>query len=420
MVFRYMGSNGGVLLTEHQEEVQVTAGHFEVELGSGRLDAGIFESLEAAFEANPRVEVEVTIDGEVQTPHVGILPSGHSLKSRLVAAGLRAEDDEDDEDDEDLHWKHYEDRSGATGVQAAILAPAGSPYDQRPVETETQRFNPFLYEIHGPMPSIAVRDLPVVEAMTPMPESEEINLPRHEQIFDENGNRYGTQAPTQPDPLAALSEAYTPDEKTPSLLVDFEGINNINGVLPPDTEGAVGPNHYVQVVNLSFAIYSKSGALISGPFNTSSLWTGFGGPCETYNNGDAIFPYDQPADRWVFSQFAVSAGNQDVCFAVSQTGDPTGSFWLYSVTMPKFPDYYKLGVWPDPANSAYFMGTNTGFGGEYDIAALDRDRMLSGAAARPAQVFQDHPNLLMPADVDGPNLPPAGSPGLYYTFRDGG
>lgn len=116
--------------------------------------------------------------------------------------------------------------------------------------------------------------------------------------------------------------------------------------------------------------------------------------------------YDQPADRWVFAQFAVSSGNQDVCLAVSQTGDPTGAFWLYSVTTPKFPDYFKLGVWPDPANNAYFMGTITGLGGEYDIMALDRDKMLAGVAARPMQVFQNHPNLLMPADVDGPNLPP--------------
>jgi len=414
MDFRYFDLAGEELLAERLNEVQVTAGRFEVELGSGRLTAGAYDSLESVFAAHPRVEVEVTIGDTVQSPRVGILPAGHSLKSRLVAAGVR------DEEDDELHWKHYEARGGATGVQAAILAPAGSPADHSPVETELQRYNPYLYEMQGPVASLPVRDLPVVETTTPMTEGEEINLPRHEEIFDKNGNRFGTQAPTQSDLLAAQSAAYTPDQQTPNLLVDFEGISNINGVLPPDTEGAVGPNHYVQVVNLSFAIYDKTGTLLSGPFNTNSLWTGFGGPCETFNNGDAIFLYDQPADRWVFVQFAVSSGNQDVCFAVSQTGDPTGAFWLYSVMTPRFPDYFKLGVWPDPANSAFFMGTNTGFGGQYDIAAVDRDNMLTGSVARPMQLFQDHPNLLMPADVDGPNLPPAGSPGIFYTFRDGG
>src|SRR5450830_931119 len=58
------------------------------------------------------------------------------------------------------------------------------------------------------------------------------------------------------------------------------------GVAPPDTEGRVGPNHYVQWVNLSFQIFSKSGALLAGPFPGNILWTGFGGPSQTFNHGD--------------------------------------------------------------------------------------------------------------------------------------
>ena len=47
--------------------------------------------------------------------------------------------------------------------------------------------------------------------------------------------------------------------------VNFDGVNNLNGVLPPDTNGDVGPNHYVQWVNLSFAIYNKSGTQLYPP-----------------------------------------------------------------------------------------------------------------------------------------------------------
>ncbi len=65
-----------------------------------------------------------------------------------------------------------------------------------------------------------------------------------------------------------------------------EGIGNVNGVLPPDTNGDVGPNHFVQRVNLSFAVYSKGTAttppaLLYGPAAANTLWSGFGGPCET-------------------------------------------------------------------------------------------------------------------------------------------
>src|SRR5262249_26916866 len=86
-------------------------------------------------------------------------------------------------------------------------------------------------------------------------------------------------------------------------LLSFEGVGNLNSVLPPDTNGAIGPNHYVQWVNLSFAIYSRgpagsAPALIYGPVAGNTLWTGFGGPCESTNNGDPVVRYDQLADRW--------------------------------------------------------------------------------------------------------------------------
>src|SRR5262249_57032988 len=91
----------------------------------------------------------------------------------------------------------------------------------------------------------------------------------------------------------------------PAATNSFDGVSNLNGVLPPDTNGAVGPNHYVQWVNLSFAIYSKSGTLLYGPARGNTLWTGFGGPCETDNDGDPIVLYDRQANRWFMSQFAL-------------------------------------------------------------------------------------------------------------------
>jgi len=75
----------------------------------------------------------------------------------------------------------------------------------------------------------------------------------------------------------------------PAVVGSFDGITNVNGVLPPDPTGDVGPNHYVQMVNLSFAVYSRSGTRLYGPAATSTLWQGFGGPCET---GEHSQPHD--------------------------------------------------------------------------------------------------------------------------------
>jgi len=133
----------------------------------------------------------------------------------------------------------------------------------------------------------------------------------------------------------------------------FEGIGNVNNVLPPDTNGDVGPNHYVQWVNLSFAIFDrKAGEIDYGPAAANTLWQGAGAPCETRNDGDPIVLYEHLADRWLFSQLALPnglAGPFYQCIAVSHTGDPTGVYYRYDfkVSDTKLNDYPKVGLWPD-------------------------------------------------------------------------
>ncbi|HEX4953380.1 MAG TPA: hypothetical protein VF017_08310 [Thermoanaerobaculia bacterium] len=408
--FRYFDPAGAELFAEAIPAVTVTAGSFQVELGTGEpVGQAAYRSLEAMFAKHPQVEMEVSVDGTPFEPRLGILPAGHSLKSRLVAAGLRAEQDEEE------HWKGYEKRGGATAIQSGRLAPRGT-HSQVPIAEGSVWTRPYTLPIIGPRLSRAVRELPKAEERGVPKEGKEINPPRHEALFDVQGNRFGTGAPKIDDYLA---ESAAPG-LTPAPILSFEGVNNVSGVLPPDTEAAVGPNHYVQVVNLAFSVYNKFGTRLTGPSNTNTLWAGFGGPCQTDNSGDAIFLYDRQADRFVLSQFAVAAGHQSVCFAVSQTPDPTGAYFLYEVVTPRFPDYYKVGTWPAANNNAYFFGTNSGFQGQYDVFAVDRERMLAGLAARPMQFFQSFVNLMMPADADGPVGPAASAPGILYTFRDGG
>src|SRR3989442_1579079 len=102
-----------------------------------------------------------------------------------------------------------------------------------------------------------------------------------------------------------------------------------------------------------------------------------------------------------------------MCVAVSTTPDPTGSYNRYSFNYgnTNFPDYPKLGVWPDGyyltvnifANASTFTGAG--------VAALDRTRMLAGQPAT-QQLFRTSSAYggLLPATLDGSQPPPAGSP----------
>jgi hypothetical protein len=89
-------------------------------------------------------------------------------------------------------------------------------------------------------------------------------------------------------------------------VLNFDGVGNVNSVYPPDTDGDVGLNHYFQMINLSFAIYDKQGNNLFGPVNNSTLWAGFIGPWTGTNDGDPVVLYDELADRWMASQFAVN------------------------------------------------------------------------------------------------------------------
>ena len=198
-----------------------------------------------------------------------------------------------------------------------------------------------------------------------------------------------------------------------NVLTDFDGLNDQDNaallgyrVVPPDTDGDIGPNHYVQWVNSVVEIFDRNGNTVQGPFAGNQFWQGFGDRCETENDGDPIVLYDHLADRWMMSQF-VASSPYALCFAISQTGDPTGAYYRYQFNFSSFPDYFKVGVW----NDAYYVTTRN-FGRRFyegqDAIALERSAMLNG---QPAQgVVFDIPggtgiDGFIPADLDGPAAP---------------
>jgi hypothetical protein len=209
---------------------------------------------------------------------------------------------------------------------------------------------------------------------------------------------------------------------TPVVGTSFEGLGagqygfTVNSA-PPDTNGTVGATQYVQWVNSSFAIFNKSsGALIAGPTAGNTLWSGFGGGCQTNNDGDPVVLYDKAAQRWVFSQFSVTTTPFLQCIAVSTTSDATGTYNRYSFQYGNFDDYPKMGVWSDGYYETFNMFNGNTFVGA-DACSYNRTAMLAGSAA--TQVcFQQGSSVggLLPSDIDGTTAPPAGSPNYMVYF----
>lgn len=205
---------------------------------------------------------------------------------------------------------------------------------------------------------------------------------------------------------------------TDTLLQSFDGLSS-TGAVPPDTDGDVGPNHYFQVVNTSYAIYNKSGNKILGPLANSSIFQGLP---NNSNDGDAVVLYDEAANRWLFSQFSLPNYPNGPFYenvAISQTGDPTGAWYRYQFAFNDMPDYPKLSVWVD----GYYMTTNRFSSGSVTYAgtgavAMDRAKMLVGDPTASMITFNlsagNAAYAVLPADCDG-TMPPMGTP-CYFAY----
>lgn len=146
---------------------------------------------------------------------------------------------------------------------------------------------------------------------------------------------------------------------------NIEG-QNASGFRPFDPSGAVGPNHYVQMINsTTFKVYNKSTMAVMLTYTLGNLWSPVVG-----NSGDPIVMYDKAADRWFLAQFGTSS-DKKIYIAVSTTNDPTGSYYTYTYVSPLFPDYLKFSVWAD----GYYMTSNQT---TQKVFCFERAAMLAG------------------------------------------
>ncbi|MDQ6765670.1 MAG: dockerin type I domain-containing protein, partial [Verrucomicrobiota bacterium] len=295
-------------------------------------------------------------------------------------------------------------------------------------------------QAQGPKPSEKTPGAPDVVAMIgPVSQDQDLrNLPYVAPSAETDEVRLMRHAPsTKPysgptDPMQEIRQAAAP-AAMPTPIATYPGISSAQsgcGCLPPDTDGDVGPNHYIQSVNSSIKITDKNGNTLSGPTTYNSFFQPLatsGTTCGTNNQGDGYVFYDHLADRYVVSDFAFInfpgvAFYQ--CIGVSKTSDPVaGGWWLYAVQVdsanPTFlGDYPKFALWPD----AYYFTVNLFSNGStfngVRAFALNRAQMLAGTGAPNAQAvaFTIDPTTLgdqyslVPATFRTGSAPPINRP----------
>jgi uncharacterized repeat protein (TIGR01451 family) len=235
----------------------------------------------------------------------------------------------------------------------------------------------------------------------------------------------------QAAPTRSSRFANVPSLAAPTTGFNFEGVGG-TGSFPPDNNGSVGNDQYVETVNTRYQVWSlnrgtNTATSIAGPSNINTLWAGFGGNCQTRNNGDPVVLFDKVANRWLITQFTSgpAGGTFLQCVAISTTANAAGTYFRYAFAVPNgsFGDYPHYGVWTD---AYYVMSHNftAPSGGSYvgaSFAAMDRTKMLAGDPTATWQVIVDPvEGGHMPADLDGFAPPPGGAPGIFLSIHADG
>ncbi len=211
---------------------------------------------------------------------------------------------------------------------------------------------------------------------------------------------------------------------------------------PPDTNGDVGLNYYIQAVNDAYAIYDKNTGAMQASFTENSLFSSgnTGTVCDTDSSGDPVVLYDRLANRWILTNFAFGFNNNRPvspfyeCIAVSKTSNPvTGGWWLYPVQMDPggtglppsgtLNDYPKFGIWPDclyMASNEFTMPSESFAGTAF--ASFSRSDMYGGLSLTWSLGFLPYPQnkvfTMIPSNLLGSSqasLPPPGTPNYFVS-----
>jgi len=213
-----------------------------------------------------------------------------------------------------------------------------------------------------------------------------------------------------------------------------------------DPVGAVGTKQFLEYVNTFYQAYSKTSPYTPvwsspQPVNTPFVNNGLS---NCFNiSGDAVILFDRMASRWVIGAHTASVNNYYYCVAISNTDDLSSSslqWFTYGIALDPimgtnshgdywFPDWPKLGAWPDAYYVAIDLNDRDNNFQEVGIVvcALDRTNMLLGGTPRNPQCFEN-PNpvtgalylahSLIPADFDGATLPPAGREEYFVSIQN--
>ncbi len=150
---------------------------------------------------------------------------------------------------------------------------------------------------------------------------------------------------------------------------NFNALDDNAGIIPPDCNGVVGPNHLMVTLNSEYRIMDKTGTVISTT-TASGFWAGV----TPAGFADPHVMYDHYTGRWIIVGQSTTAATSALLVAVSQTNDPTGTWNRYAFDV-------------DAANTIWFDFPLIGFNQNWLVVAGNMFNVSNNFFANKCQIY---------------------------------
>jgi autotransporter-associated beta strand protein len=200
--------------------------------------------------------------------------------------------------------------------------------------------------------------------------------------------------------LASIAMAETASAQTFNIGANFRGATGGSagtdspGIVPPDTMGAVGQNHFTVLVNGRYKTFNKTGTQLQSMTDTAFFGSaGYAGEASQPIFGDPRIVFDPLSGRWFAMNFTDASTNNRLVLAVSENADPTGTWKSVTIQTSggNFADYPTLGI---DANGVYIGTNNFGNGSQQSLFTLTKPSLLwTGTGSPNLSGLTSHQNI---------------------------
>jgi hypothetical protein len=231
-----------------------------------------------------------------------------------------------------------------------------------------------------------------------------------------------TASPVLASPLSVRTSSQT------GTLIPGPGFNGIGlqdeynqglGFIPPDTMGVIGPTltggkkYFVELINGQFAVFNAVGGALVASESLDTFWSAVS---PVGGTSDPHLFYDKQSGRWFATTIDINNGvsGNHWLLAVSQTNDPTGSWFQYKINningSSEFADYDTLGVDGNGVYSGFNMFPSNGHPSHAAIFGTLKAPLLTGSNITTWQV-DNITDMFTPQPADNYDTVAASDPG---------